>query len=79
MTSTISSKGQITVPVAIREALGLKPGTTVIFELVGSKVVLEKKPPLDHPVDKIFGILAVDRPVDDLIDEMRGQRPSRGS
>lgn len=29
MTTTISRKGQITVPVEIREALGLEPGTRI--------------------------------------------------
>ena len=33
MTTTISSKGQITVPVRIREALGLVPGTRLELEL----------------------------------------------
>jgi antitoxin PrlF len=32
MTTTISSKGQVTVPVALRELLGLTPGTQLAFE-----------------------------------------------
>ena len=32
MTSTISSKGQVTVPVELREMLGLTPGTRLAFE-----------------------------------------------
>ena len=31
--SRVSSKGQITLPKAIREALGLRPGEEVVFEL----------------------------------------------
>ena len=30
-TATVSSKGQITIPVKVREALGLKPGVRVDF------------------------------------------------
>jgi AbrB family looped-hinge helix DNA binding protein len=33
MITTISSKGQITVPVHVREALGLVPGTKLELEL----------------------------------------------
>lgn len=33
MTTTISSKGQITVPIHVREALGLAPGTRIELEL----------------------------------------------
>jgi hypothetical protein len=29
-----------------------------------------------HPVDRVFGRLKLDRPVDALIDDMRGQRPA---
>ncbi len=32
MTTTISSKGQVTVPVELRELLGLTPGTKLAFE-----------------------------------------------
>ncbi len=32
MTTTISSKGQVTVPVELRELLGLTPGTKISFE-----------------------------------------------
>jgi AbrB family looped-hinge helix DNA binding protein len=33
MTTTISSKGQITVPVSVRQALGLLPGTKIELKL----------------------------------------------
>jgi len=33
MRSTVSSKGQVTVPTEVREQLGLAPGTPVEFEL----------------------------------------------
>jgi AbrB family looped-hinge helix DNA binding protein len=42
MTSTISSKGQITVPKAVRDRLGLRAGTRVEFELVERGVMLRK-------------------------------------
>ncbi|MGH8114424.1 MAG: AbrB/MazE/SpoVT family DNA-binding domain-containing protein [Rhodanobacteraceae bacterium] len=33
MTTTMTSKGQVTVPKAIRDYLGLKPGSAVEFEI----------------------------------------------
>jgi AbrB family looped-hinge helix DNA binding protein len=41
LTSSITSKGQITVPKRVRDALGLKPGTRVDFVLEEGCVVLE--------------------------------------
>jgi AbrB family looped-hinge helix DNA binding protein len=38
----ITSKGQITIPVDIREKLGLLPDTEVEFEIVGEAVYLRK-------------------------------------
>lgn len=38
----ITSKGQVTIPQAIREQAGLDPSCEVQFRLVGDQVVLEK-------------------------------------
>lgn len=40
----ITSKGQVTIPLAIRERLGLLPDTEVVFEVTGSAVRLRKAP-----------------------------------
>ena len=39
---TLTSKGQITIPIEIREALGLLPGTEVEFDVVGRSVRIRK-------------------------------------
>ena len=39
----ITSKGQITIPAAIRKLLGLKEGDKVLFIQEGSKVVIYRK------------------------------------
>ncbi|HSS75564.1 MAG TPA: AbrB/MazE/SpoVT family DNA-binding domain-containing protein [Thermoanaerobaculia bacterium] len=75
MKSTISSKGQITVPVEIRDQLGLRPGVVVSFELLEGGVLLRKGTAGQHPVDRVFGHLHLEKPVDTLLDEMRGPRP----
>lgn len=38
----ITSKGQVTIPVEVREALGLLPHTEVVFEVDGDSVRLRK-------------------------------------
>jgi AbrB family looped-hinge helix DNA binding protein len=77
MKSVISSKGQITVPVEIRDKLGLKAGTVVIFEMTKRGALLRKGVTGSHPVDQIFGILKSKRRTDELIDELRGPRPHK--
>jgi AbrB family looped-hinge helix DNA binding protein len=77
--SVVSSKGQITLPVAVREKLGLEAGTAVRFELCEGGVVIRKGQPGAHPVDQIFGTLTLGRPVDEVMDEMRGPRPTASS
>ena len=77
MRSTISSKGQVTVPIEVRERLGLRPGTPVEFELREGGVLLRKGISGIHPVDKIWATLQLGRPVDEVLDEMRGPRPRK--
>ncbi|MFQ5740039.1 MAG: AbrB/MazE/SpoVT family DNA-binding domain-containing protein [Acidobacteriota bacterium] len=75
MRSKISAKGQVTVPVKVRAQLGLFPGTPVEFELRGNGVLLRKGISGTHPVDRVFGVISLPKPVDQLLDEMRGPRP----
>ena len=76
MKSTISSKGQVTVPKHVRERLGLMPGTVIRFEAREGGVLLRKGGAKTHPVDQVFGRLRLVKPVDVLLDEMRGPRPT---
>jgi len=48
-TATMTSKGQVTIPKMVREALGLFDGTRVDFELLadGSAVMRAQRQPLD--------------------------------
>ncbi len=51
---TASAKGQVTIPVAIRRKLGIKPGTAVRFVDREGVIVLEK---VDSSVPSLFGVL----------------------
>ena len=46
-TSKITSKGQITVPRAIREKLGVRAGDTLIYEIEGNTVKVRRAEPFD--------------------------------
>ena len=76
MKSTISSKGQLTVPIELRKKLGLEAGTVIQFELRDGVVVMRKGTQAGHPVDRLFGRLHLGKPVDDILDQMRGPRPA---
>jgi antitoxin PrlF len=52
--SSISSKGQITIPAHMRKALGLKAGGKVAFRLEGDTVRLV---PVLNDVSAAFGLL----------------------
>lgn len=43
-TARISSKGQVAIPAALREAIDLRPGAEVSFELAGSAILLRPVP-----------------------------------
>lgn len=75
--SSISSKGQVTIPVEVRDRLGLRAGTVVRFELCDEGVLLRKGAGDVHPIDKAFGLLKLQKPVDAYLDEMRGPRPAK--
>lgn len=45
--SKVSSKGQITIPQAIREFLSIEMGDSVSYIVNGNEVILKKAEPLD--------------------------------
>jgi AbrB family looped-hinge helix DNA binding protein len=73
MTTTISSKGQITVPVNIRDALGLTPGTKLEIELGPDGVFLARKVASEDFFAKFQGIgIPVFRDGDEAMEILRG-------
>lgn len=55
--STISSKGQITVPLEIRRRLGLKEGDRVEFVVEGEWTIIRPAHPPQNPFEKYAGVL----------------------
>lgn len=70
-TSTLTSKGQVTVPKEVRERLGVKEGDRLIFRFTETgQLVVE--PQKDDPLSGIAGLLhhlAKDKPVS--VEEMK--------
>lgn len=63
-TFPITSKGQVTIPKALRQQLGLGRGSRVIFELVGDHIELRPcRPSPGHVLSTGgFGLLSSFRP-----------------
>lgn len=79
MTSTMTSKGQVTVPKRLRVHLGLEPGAQVEFELRpdGEVVVRPARPSARRKraagrFTKLRGTLPTGRTTDELMRLLRG-------
>ena len=56
-TATVSSKGQITLPKSIRNALGVTSGSKLSFELRGDQIVVRRLTTDTHEDPAIAGFL----------------------
>ena len=45
--ATVTSKGQVTLPKRIRDALGIQPGTEVEFDLEEGRAIMRKRVPME--------------------------------
>ena len=72
--SKLTSKGQVTLPKAARDALALKPGDEVEFTMDDGKLVLRKVAG-ESPFDRWAGFLVhlKGQDPDELVEEMRGR------
>ena len=58
MEATVAERGQITLPKAVRDALGLTKGSVLKVELEGSRIVLRKS--VDDAVSRARGRFRLD-------------------
>ncbi|MFN8482427.1 MAG: AbrB/MazE/SpoVT family DNA-binding domain-containing protein [Anaerolineae bacterium] len=82
---TLTEKGQVTVPAAVRRRLGIKPRDKVVFRIVGERVELAPSPlslantfgavkPRKQPEDfKELRDLALDEHAQQVIQDMQSQ------
>ena len=71
MKTIVSEKGQVTIPKALRERLGLGPGQVLDFRERKGRLVGEKLPPRDA-VSSVYGILHLGCGTDSVMRELRG-------
>ncbi len=64
----ITSKGQITIPAEIREALGVGKGDTVVFETTAEYVTVRRQPTLQEIIDHVSDVSSP-LPISDTSDD----------
>jgi AbrB family looped-hinge helix DNA binding protein len=67
----VSEKGQVTIPKRLRDRLGIRPGQVLDFREERGKLVASKAS-VTSLAQEVFGILELDRPTDEVMDELRG-------
>ncbi|HET7703830.1 MAG TPA: AbrB/MazE/SpoVT family DNA-binding domain-containing protein [Candidatus Limnocylindrales bacterium] len=76
MKTTVSEKGQITIPKRLRDRLGLRPGTVIDFEETGGRLIGRKLVPVDQ-LDDLYGSLELPAGgTDSFIRDVRGPGPA---
>jgi AbrB family looped-hinge helix DNA binding protein len=75
MEATVAERGQITLPKAVRDALGLTKGTLLKVELDGNRIILRKN--VDDAISRARGRFKLPEGVstDDIMRELRGRSP----
>ncbi|HEY4279541.1 MAG TPA: AbrB/MazE/SpoVT family DNA-binding domain-containing protein [Conexibacter sp.] len=77
MTYKVGAKGQVVLPKAMREELGIRPGDDVRFDIGDGEITVRKAEPKDAIVARLVGSLAEGGsadPLDALIDGRRLDR-----
>jgi antitoxin PrlF len=75
MEATVAERGQITLPKAVRDALGLTKGTQLKVELDGGRIILRKN--VDDALSRLRGRFKLPDGMtsDDVMRELRGRAP----
>jgi AbrB family looped-hinge helix DNA binding protein len=71
MKAKVAERGQVTIPKALRERLGIVPGTVLDFSEEQGRLIAKKAEALDA-VDWVFGRFGRGRNTDEIIKEIRG-------
>ena len=79
MTTTMTSKGQVTIPKRVRDAAGLEPGKPVNVEFAGGKVLLSPakkltKSDFEKRLEKVRAKFKLGMTTDEYLDLIRERR-----
>lgn len=69
--ATVSEKGQVVIPKALRDRLGIRAGQQLEITEEEGRLIARKVTERD-PVEKAYGVLKLRRSVDEVIRELRG-------
>jgi len=72
MKAIVAERGQVTIPKALRERLGIAPKTVLDFHEENGKLVAVKAAP-QEPVSQVLGCLTLKESTDDIITRFRGK------
>lgn len=75
MEATVAERGQITLPKAARDALGLTKGMKLKVEVEGGRIVLRKD--VSDALSRLRGLIKLPpgKTTDDVMRELRGRAP----
>ena len=71
MRAIVSERGQVTIPQALRDSLGIRPGGVLDFTVEQGRLVAVKQV-ADDPVGAVRGCLARRGNSDDFLAQLRG-------
>jgi antitoxin PrlF len=72
--SSVSSKGQVTIPLSVRERLGLREGDRVEFVVESGKVILRPAREMADPFAEYVGVLPAFGSRDEVVGWVRELR-----
>ena len=70
MKAIVAERGQVTIPKALRDKLGIRQGTTLDFEASNGTLVARKAE--TDPVSSVFGCLGKSVDTDKFVRKIRG-------
>jgi antitoxin PrlF len=72
MKTTISEKGQVTIPKPLRLRLGIRAGQVLEVSEERGRLIMTKRASRE-PFDKYLGVLKLGRRTDEIVKELRGE------
>lgn len=71
MQAKVAERGQVTIPKALRERLGIQPGTILEFTEEAGRLIAVKTDQQDV-LDRVYGTIGQGRHTDAILEELRG-------
>lgn len=69
----ISERGQITIPKTLRDRFGMNHNVEVEITPTEKGLLIHKRTAAQHPVERVYAVLAHGGNTDDYLEEIRGR------